>query len=189
MVFYLSKERKARVWLKELPDVWYANNESSDHHRVAECLGTRRIIRSKVAVELFIPVGGRFLYGMLGGCAEGENSSKTTIEIADGASCKRIGASKDSLVDSLDRTMHWIDSDYFPSILEGAAAAAEEYEFLTKIFRFSTGKQSAIGSSPALFRRLAFIVVALLAVPEKDVEECLEDLVTRSADSILYSNK
>ena len=84
----------------------------------------------------------------------------------------------DPLVGNLDNVVPWIDEEYCEAILEGAGLAMGQYRGFPGRLRFCSGRQGVLGSSPKLFRRLAFICVSLLGVAEIDLELRLEELVS-----------
>jgi len=173
--FALTMERRARVWIdsSEMPGVMSVDERRMLKYRDVYCRGNQKARRTAIAVELFIPVGGRFLYGMLGGKAFGSEASQSLIEIADMTSHGRVVV--DSLAGSLDTVVPWVDAEYYDSILDGASAAVEGFEAFPDKFVFCSGRQGALGSTPILFRRLAHICVALLAAPDADIEKRLEE--------------
>lgn len=176
--FRLTRERRARVWVNssEFPDVIFLNERHVLRSRDAYCRGDQRALRTAISVELFIPAGGRFLYGMLSGQAFGSEESQSRIHIADITSGEQDKIA-DSLAGSLDAITPRVDAEYHDSILGGASAAVQAFEIFPKEFIFCAGRQGALGSSPTLFRRLAHICVTLLASPDADIGRRLEDLV------------
>ncbi|WP_146744642.1 hypothetical protein [Herbaspirillum rubrisubalbicans] len=176
--FNLTRERRARVWVNssEFPDAMFFNERCVLRSRDVYCQGDQRVRRTAIAVELFIPAGGRFLYGMLSGQAFGREASQSMIQIADITSGRRDKIAG-SLAGSLDAITPRVDAEYHDSILEGASAAVQAFEIFPKEFIFCAGRQGALGSSPTLFRRLAHICVTLLASSDADIGRRLEDLV------------
>jgi hypothetical protein len=177
--FNLTRERRARVWFGDLPHARPVVHEQCSVSQTQEkrCRGVAHTLRRSVAVELFVPLGGRFLYGLLGCQAIGNESQSVVVEVGN---FPHLAAREaiDSLVGSLDNVVPWIDEQYHDSILEGAGVAVEQYERLPERLRFCCGRQGALGSTPTLFRRLALICVSLLTVAEDDLERCLEALVS-----------
>lgn len=173
--FNLTKERKARVWLGEfLPS--FQTNESS-LTEVVKCSGSLYPLHTTVAVELFIPAGGRFFYGLLGIQTFGKETQKTSVEIANFPH-RRGSEITDSLAGALDTVVPWIDNEYHAAILAGASTAAGKYAALPERIQIYSGRQGLIGSSQELFHRLGSICVTLLATPEEDIGEKIEKLVT-----------
>lgn len=172
--FNLTKERKARVWLNDGPASLQTDKIS--YKEVVQCEGDFRPLRTAIAVELFIPAGGRFLYGLLGVQSFGDSVEKTRIEIPI-FSRPPVTHVSDSLASTVDTVVPWIDDEYHAAILTGASTAARKYAVLPESIRVCSGHQGLIGSSSKVFRRLAFICVMLLATSEEDIGRKIEELV------------
>lgn len=174
--FNLTKERKARVWLSELPTSFQTDELSCK--KVVQCEGSVRPLRTTIAVEIFVPAGGRFLYGLLGIQSLGKSADKTRIEIPI-FSRPPITHVSDSLAGTVDKVVPWIDDEYHAAILAGMSAAVGEYAIVPERIRICSGRQGLVGSSPEIFRRLAFICMTLLAIPEEDIGWKTEELIDR----------
>lgn len=76
----LSDYRKARVWLGELPDIIYPVAEI-----VETTLGTKNVAVAEIrraAIEMFVPKGGRAVYGLLGAEFSPANTDKLAVQVA-----------------------------------------------------------------------------------------------------------
>lgn len=179
--FNLTKERQARIWLDEIPGRDQNAAKAKSYRIEQRCDGDARIVRSSIAVELFIPLGGRFQYGFLGCQLAGSESKNVAMEVQ--TSPHRVELQgMESLAGKLDNVVPWIDDEYFEPILEGAGLAVRRYEKFPEKLLFSSGRQGVFGSSPAVFRRLAFICVSLMSVAEIDLGQRLEELVSSPLD-------
>ena len=178
----LTKERKARIWLDEIPLMI----QTDELHfpvcsEVVDCKGVLHPLRTTIAAELFIPTGGRFFYGLLGIQSFGVEGQQTCIELGNFAR-HRNSEIRDSLAGTLDVVEPWVNEEYHAAIFLGASTAASRYAMLPRHIRICSARQGLIGSSSVLFRRLAFICVALLATSDGDIEQKVEELVSLPAE-------
>src|SRR5262249_43787051 len=76
----LGQHRKARVWLHSLPDAVYTSFRSVTREVVAEraCSSAGDVFG---AVEVFVPLGARWLYGLLGGHWQPEATDHVVISV------------------------------------------------------------------------------------------------------------
>ncbi|WP_395024773.1 hypothetical protein [Comamonas odontotermitis] len=172
--FKLSKERIARVWVNEWPISKKDSPKITSNHFIeAECRGSLICIHNTIVVELLVPLGGKFSYGMLGVTTLGEKSFNPKIELCDSLDLMNDDVSS-ALANSIDTIESYIGNEYRDSILIGARDSAQEYLDLPEIIRFFGGRQGAFGSSQSLFKKLAFICLRLLSSPKENMKEELE---------------
>jgi hypothetical protein len=172
-IYELNYEKKARVWLNEISMPRSESGGNSKIIKKVSCIGEKIALREAVSVELLVPLGGRFLYGMLGGSGMGIGACETTLKVSNGLIAEKNDKVVDPLSGRLDHVTPWVSIDYCSSILDGAGLAAEKYASFFSAFSFDVGRQGVVGSSPNFFRLLGFLVVSLLAVPEQDIEDFL----------------
>jgi hypothetical protein len=160
MLSFKSGWNQARVWLAEAPPV------EPDVLRVAErtLTGIHGALRkpARAAVELFVPVGGRALYGLLGaefrpgGGAEGLT---LRVDVSPGNGPGLPWA----LAAEIDDVREGLPEAYVSGVLDGAATHALGPGTL----HFRWAAHGAAGSSEAIFRRIAQMVVTTLARAEE----------------------
>ena len=170
--FKLSKEKTARVWLNEWPiDAKHSSNITNNDILTAQCQGSLKCINNSVVVELLVPLGGKFNYGMLGVMAFGEMSFNPTIEL-----CTPLSLSTSTtLADSIDTIEPYISEEYRKSILKGGIESAKEYFNRPSVIRYFGGQQGVFGSSQSAFEKLAFICLRLLSTSKYNILKDLED--------------
>jgi hypothetical protein len=170
----LSFERRARVWFSSPAD-WVTQPHATRRLTIApraRVKDSRRI----VVVELFVPAGGRFHYGLLG--AETMNDAASPeggilVELLVSASSGPVHET--SLAGSLD-TVRW----GLPNEYADAVAASVEESVIAHVapdvnrLRFTWAAHGHVGSSNAHFARLARIVMRLLTAPEEDPRAVVE---------------
>lgn len=174
--YELTHERKVRVWLNETAKHKDENTSEPLLVKGVSCNGGKRPLREAVCIELLVPLGGRFLYGMLGGIGTGGSAHEATLQISNSLIAEESEGAVDPLSGRLDQVSPWVSIDYCSSILDGAGLAAKNYASFFPSFTFNMGRQGVIGSSPNFFRLLGFLVVSMLAVPDRDVEEYLNSI-------------
>lgn len=178
-ILMLSKERRARVWLDKLPENEVFLASATDHHRRIDVAGNCASKRKIVAVELFIPLGGRFLYGLLGCEAIGEKSS--TLDVVVQTSLKKEKQFTDSLAGKLDLVWWGLPDEYANAILNGATAGISKFGSPTaQSIRFCCAAHGEIGSTVSIFERLGMVTTALLTLPAEshaDIVTTLEQIL------------
>jgi hypothetical protein len=76
----LAYHRRGRVWIGELPDASYIPIDTVNLERDAPP-STSKGLRLG-AVEVFIPTGGRWLYGLVGGTFDADVTGKFRVDVA-----------------------------------------------------------------------------------------------------------
>lgn len=175
--FNLTRERIARIWVNQLPEPVQSSKVYVNARPASGPWGNEHILHRSIAVELFIPVGGRFLYGLLG-CEFEPNEVSAPLIATPVFQREKHTVGLDSLADRLDCVEPWLDTEYHDSILGGAKKAAEKFRPFRRNLVFRSGRQGRLGSSSALYRRLAHLCVCLLGVPEDDLVCSIEEMLS-----------
>ena len=139
---------------------------------VEKRLPTPHLLRShgKVAtLEVLIPRGARFIYGLLGADFSPNDSRELTIQVS--SSTVFVPITDWSLARGLDSVRTGIPPWAAHDILNAASIAAAD--FGSGLLRFSIGAFGEIGSNVWVFRNLTKAVVALLLIEEPLSEERL----------------
>lgn len=166
IVLNLSRYRKARIWLGTLPELNYpVVKVLSRTKKDAKKIDISEVRRT--AIEMFIPTGGRFIYGLLESEFTPTNSGEFSIKVATSTD---TGNPVDwSLAASVDEVCAGIPLEYSESVIEGALSAADVLG--SGILCFEGGAHGALGSSNRIFRHLATTAVRILACPFESVSE------------------
>ncbi|OCR02198.1 hypothetical protein BCD67_06160 [Oscillatoriales cyanobacterium USR001] len=166
IVLNLSGYRKARIWLGALPELNYPVVKVLSRTKDAKKDDISEVRRT--AVEMFIPTGGRFIYGLLEAEFTPTNLGEFSIKVATSAN---TGNPVDwSLAASVDEVCAGIPLEYSESIIEGALSAGGDI-LGSGILCFEGGAHGALSSSNRIFRHLATTAVRILACPFESVSE------------------
>ena len=180
-ILMLSKERRARVWFDSPPPNVCLSAGPTNFYRRIDAPDARVLKHKTVTVELFIPVGGRFLYGLLGCEVIGEQASALNIIVQ--ASSKKEHKFTESLVGDLDTVWSGISDEYANAVLDGASIGASKFGSpAVEAVRFCFAAHGEMSSTVSIFERLGMATVALLTHPEGQsvgMKETLENLLDR----------
>ncbi|MFC5473990.1 hypothetical protein [Paraherbaspirillum soli] len=180
-ILALSKERRARVWLDSSPPDIFTSASPTYFHRRIETPNMRVANHRIATVELFIPLGGRFLYGLLGCEINGVKAS--ALDIAVQTSSKRERKFTESLAGNLDTVWSGIPDEYATAVLDGANAGISKFGAPTgETINFCFAAHGETGSTVSIFERLGMATVALLMLPEQravGIGETLEQILSR----------
>jgi hypothetical protein len=158
----LSRERRARIWFTAPAD--YVTQPSSLRSVVLTPASRIEVHRSSIVVEMFVPAGGRFHYGLLGATViepGGPAREELVLEVAVMAARGPIYDS--SLAGTLDTVRWGLPSEYTDAVIESVTEAmgAHGAPDVSRL-RFAYGAHGDIGSSRAFFGRLARLVLSLM---------------------------
>lgn len=169
----LAHHRKARVWLKELPDLIYPVTEVIERKINGKA---STLIEARCAVvEMVIPTGGRLIYAILGAEFKPDFSDQFCVKVS--VSTENGQQIDWSLVDGVDEVRLGLPSEYVGSILEEISSL--EKILGSGVLHFKYAAHSRVGSSPRIFRQLAGVVAKLLAhSPERLSEEELAKIIS-----------
>lgn len=158
---------RARAWLGELPRPRAESprivqkGRRGVHHRPPRSNATM------AAVEVFIPRGARFIYGLLAGEFVPSDSEELVVEVASAQTGDTI--TDWSLARGLDTVKAGIPTWAVEDILNSALEAAETQAIGPGCLRFPSGAYGAIGSSAWVFQGLTKIVVTLLSGDDRSL--------------------
>ena len=165
IVLNLSRYRKARIWLGTLPELKYPVVKVLSRPKDAKKVDISEVRRT--AIEMLIPTGGRFIYGLLKAEFTPANSGEFSIKVATSAN---TGNPVDwSLAASVDEVYAGIPLEYSESVIEGALSASDILG--SGILCFEGGAHGALGSSNRIFRHLATTAVRILVCPLDSISE------------------
>jgi hypothetical protein len=174
----LSRSRKARIWIDDLPAGVLLEPSG---HIVRRFTANRTSLDSrKFAVELFIPRGARFDYGLIGAelFPTESNALVTTI-------CYSIVGRlfTDSIVGGLDEVKVGLPLDYADAVLEGITGETVEGGAPGGELRVCWAAYGKSGSSVFFFRLLGRTLLkmmtgAAIQPDEKTMTEYFEKLST-----------
>ena len=165
IVLNLSGYRKARIWLGELPKLNYPILNVLSRTKDEKKVDISEVRRT--AIEMLIPTGGCFIYGLLEAEFTPTNLGEFSIKVATSAN---TGNPVDwSLATSVDEVCAGIPLEYSESVIEGALSAGDILG--SGILCFEGGAHGAVGSSKHIFRHLATTAVRILVYPFESISE------------------
>ena len=165
----LSHHRKMRVWLGELPPLKYPVVDSVE--RTIKAINSQIYNRKYAAIEMFIPKGGRAIYGLLGAEFQPQLSQEILVQVA--VSETATQQLDWLLASSLDRTYMGLPSEYCQSVLSGALTGAEILG--SGLLHINCAAHGEVSSSPRIFNHLASTLVKLLA---SNIQSVLDSEIT-----------
>jgi hypothetical protein len=158
---------KARVWLDELPNWTYEVVQTVERHQ--EVINSGSVERQSAAVELFLPRGGRVLYGGLGAVFTPEDThqlvAQVLVSIDDGKQYE------ETLAHRVDDVHIGLPQEYVEGVFEGVLQSDETQELDAGTLRFGCAVHGQVGSSRWIFQRLSRMVVKLLRMEQDDATE------------------
>lgn len=174
----LSKERSARVWIDENPPIGTSVNNSRVSHRAIKIQEVRPLKHKIVTIELLVPLGGRFLYGLLGCEVMGERTSPLDVVVETSVEVK--SEFFESLAGNIDTVWSGISDEYTDAILDGASMGASKFGVPpVGQIKFCFGAYGEIGSTGSIFERLGMAAMALLTSSDNmSIEEVLEHAIS-----------
>jgi hypothetical protein len=155
----LGKHRRARVWIGELPDATYPSLKTLTH-TIATDRESLHGLRM-AAIEVFVPLGPRSMYGLLGGRWQPGATDQLSVDVSVSATNERL--LPDSLAMKGDEVRVGLPVEYAKAVLAGVDMAKSELSALTagKLL-INCAAHGTIGSCEAVYKHLAAILVKLL---------------------------
>lgn len=127
------------------------------------------------AVEVFVPLGPRSMYGLLGGKFKPDATGHLSIDVSVAAANERLLA--DNLAMKGDEVRVGLPAEYAQAVLAGVSLAKGDLNVLAAgRLSINCAAHSAIGSCAAVYKHLAAILVKLLnsAIVEPSDDELVE---------------
>ena len=155
----LGNYRKARIWVDDLPLLGLQGVP----REICVLPATKESIPPRhAAVEVFVPLGGRFQYGLLGGQLVPLETDQLSLVIAVGDT--RTEVFEDSLLSpSLDVCYLGLPLECVQAIRDGVCLAKQRMRrIVAGEFVINRCAHSNIGSSPNTFKLLALILTSLI---------------------------
>jgi hypothetical protein len=165
----LEKHAKARVWLGELPKAGFP---VSEEHKRAFPAKARSIPaqRRQACIEVFVPFGGRYMHGLLGGSIDLSDSRELAVTVC---SAMRDGAPYiASLVDAIDAPRIGLPDEYVNAVFKGVGHASRHLSlFSGGSLRISHAVHGDVGSSEIMFAQIGAILMKILNLPDFEISD------------------
>jgi hypothetical protein len=157
----LGKHRQARFWIGELPDVACPSVKTLTHTIAADREPRNGL--TLAAIEVFVHLGPRSMYGLLGGEWKPDATGQLSIDVNISTANERLFA--DSLALKGDEVRVGLPAEYAKAVLAGVDAAKSELSALTAgKLSINCATHGAIGSCEAIYKHLAATLVKLFNV-------------------------
>lgn len=171
--FDLKYLRKMKIWFKQNDDLILQGNNIDRKEFISPSVDS--VVNSTVIVELFIPRGGRNVYGLLGTDYISTASKNVVANISSG-NILRSKLFSTSLMGVAEPVQLCLPDNLRFAILEELQLLSNSNELnINGRLDFHYGAFSEISSSEWIFRKLTKIVVKLLGFSEKEVSRELFD--------------
>lgn len=163
----LQPYRKGRVWLDDLPDLLQQGTATLQRSVVTSNPGSGG--RHVAALELFLPKGGRALYGLLG--AEFLPHTSQTLDVCVDVVTKNGPDVTWSLASQVDQVYAGILDEYGDGVISGACESKNILTLGSGTVNFRWGAHGIVGSSSGFFKRLSNSVITLLSLETLEISE------------------
>lgn len=162
-ILELGKSRRARVWIGELPDAVCPSVRTLTHTIAADRESQNGL--RLAAIEVFVPLGPRSMYGLLGGQFKPDATGQLSVDVDISAADGRLFAG--SLAMKGDEVRVGLPAEYTKGVLVGADLAKSEMSTLTAgKLSINCAAHGAIGSCEAVYKHLAVILIKLFNVAD-----------------------
>jgi hypothetical protein len=166
--FDLGRFRRARVWIGDLPDATYLSTNVTTHTITAR---SRSLVGKRlVAVELFVPLGARSMYGLIGGRFEPDDQDHLTVEVGTSSNSERLLT--DSLASRVDEVHVGLPDEYVGAVLRGIDVARFKLGAITSgKLVIECGAHGMMGSCEAIYESLVVVLIELCNLASADISD------------------
>lgn len=158
-ILELGKYRRARVWTGELPDVACPSIKT-----LTQTIAADKKLQNGLrlaAIEVFVPLGPRSMYGLLGGQFDPDATDQLRIDVNTSGANERLLA--DNLAMMGDEVRVGLPTEYAQAVLVGVDLAKSELSSVASgRLSINCGAHGAIGSCEAVYKHLAAILLKVL---------------------------
>ena len=114
------------------------------------------------AIEILVPAGPRFLYGLLGCHFKPDQAEHVTIQVQISSPEERIFP--DSLGTQMDEVRVGLPAEYGSAVLSGVALEKDRLEMLgAGNLTFNCAAHGAVGSCTVIFKHLSAMLIKILS--------------------------
>lgn len=153
----LGKHRRARLWIGDLPDA-ACQSVNAVKHSISASRNIQEGLRL-AAIEVLVPLGGRAMYGLLGGEFRPDSTNRLDVDVFVASAGPPFAG---NLATKIDKVRVGLPAEYVEGVLDGVALAKGELD------RLAAGKlllncaaHGEIGSCEVVFKHLALALVKL----------------------------
>ena len=168
----LGKHRQARVWIGEVPDTSFPE-VGEVKHIISATRGGYEGLRL-AAVEVFIPLGPRAMYGLLGGQLKSSEADKLQVNISISSPKERVFSQ--SLASKGENVRVGLTQEYVQSVVAGLdAVAAEPMVLAAGTLNIDCAAHGEVSSCGLIYKHLTIVLIKLLHAPIRELAD--EELV------------
>lgn len=164
----LGRHRRARIWIGDLPDVAYPSQKTFTHTIPAgrEPYKQQRI----AAVEVFVPLGPRSMYGLLGGYLQPTSTEFLRVDLSISSSNERLFTH--SLAMESDEVRVGLPAEYADAVLAGVELAKEHLNIVAAgSLQINCAAHGVVGSCAVIYKNLAAILVKVFNAESLDLSD------------------
>jgi hypothetical protein len=159
----LDHHVQAHVWIDERQQIICPRTETISKE-LAKGL-TKKSPNKRGGLEILMPAGARFFYGLLGAEFIPNDSGSFLLEVLIATNQENIY--EQSIASKLDQVRVGLPSEYSQSVIEGAIESLNETtlaRFGSGVLTFDQAAHGKVGSSNIFFRHIATTVIQLLMI-------------------------
>lgn len=171
---------RARAWMGEVPPLPLPIGRSHLVEKRMALSDQERHSSSAAAIEVFIPSGGRFAYGLLGADYTSSKPGELLVQVA--AATRGQDITEWSLARGLDLVRNGIPEWAAAEILSATFKYTGTQALGSGRLRFAFGAHGEMGSSKRIFQALSKSVITLLCMDAPVSEAQLSAIVERHFD-------
>jgi hypothetical protein len=161
---------KARIWKESFPNLIYPTVNIVE--KVVRTNLEAVFERKQVAIEILIPVGGRFLYGFLGVVFKPDCSGKLLLQVPVSTDTEKIF--EDSIAAHLDQVRLGLPNEYVQSVIDSALFHLDKYKSVEILgsgtLCFEPAAHGELSSSKRFFWDITGVLVQLLVFNRVDTD-------------------
>lgn len=164
----IGKQRRARVWIGDLPDVACQPLRKVTYS--TDAIGARTTGPRMAAIEVLVPLGPRSMYGLLGGEFIPNATKQLTVEVSVAAANERRFAQ--SLASNDDKVHVGLSAEYAKAVLAGVKLAKDKLDALAAgTLLFNRAAHGEVWSCDAVYTNLSAILVRLFNTSSFDYSD------------------
>lgn len=172
-----------QIWLDELPEWRNEGAEVAERHQETSRRGITE--RRCAAIELFVPVGPRAYYSVLGAIFVPGQEDRLLIQVP--ISVNQGQPVLESLAGRADKVRVGLPYEFTGSVFDGVLSINPAQLLGAGTLQFCCAATGDIGSSPWMFRVLGRVVVKLLSSDRSSFSE--ENLIRLLDLELRYPSK
>lgn len=163
----LGRFRRAHVWVGDLPNATYEPKSMISHTLAAG--GRSGVAKRLAAVELFVPLGARSMYGLIGGeFHPGEGGLMIQVNVSSHSERHLT----DSLASNVDDVRVGLPDEYVSAVFSGINAARSELgEIASGNLFINHAAHGVMCSSPAIYESLAIVLMKIFNIASLDISD------------------